>query len=61
MLNNFNIDGDSMLSASEINAVTSVDGIFTGNTIIKEFLELKYFPNVTKIEDNCFKGCTALN
>lgn len=61
MLDNFDIDGDSILSASEINAVTSVDGIFTGNTTIKRFLELKYFTNVTKIEDNCFKGCTALN
>lgn len=51
---------DNNISKSEAAAVTSLDGAFTGKTIITSFDELQYFTGLSSIEAYAFDGCTGL-
>ena len=57
---NWDANKDGELSYSEAELVTSLNGVFTGNTYIVSFEELKYFTGLNKIEAQSFKGCTNL-
>lgn len=58
-LSNFDTNNDKIITLTEASAVNNLNGIFTGNTIIKTFNELQYF---TAVADNTilFSGCTSL-
>ena len=58
-LANFDKDGDGKISYDEAASVASFNGVFTRNKEIKSFVELKYFTNVTFVEDD-FLNCTNL-
>ena len=45
---------------SEYLNLESVNGIFAGNTTIKNFDEFRYFQNVKSLEDGAFRGCTKM-
>lgn len=51
---------DNKISKSEAAAVTSLNGAFTGKTIITSFDELQYFTGLSSIEAYAFDGCTGL-
>ena len=57
---NWDSDGNSEIDLEEAAIVTSLGAVFSGNTSITLFDELKYFTGLTKIDDNAFKGCKAL-
>lgn len=65
-LDNWDTNGDGVLSTTEAEAVTSLSTYFRGNTEITEFSELSYFTGLTSIYGNssspygAFAGCTAL-
>jgi hypothetical protein len=59
-LDNWDTDGDGVLSKDEVKAVTSVGTIFRGNTTIVSFDEFKYFTGVTSIASNAFRDCSTL-
>lgn len=58
-LANFDKDGDGKISYNEAASVTSFNKVFSRNTKIKSFTELKYFTNVRFREEE-FMNCTNL-
>ena len=58
-LANFDKDGDGKISYDEAASVTSFNRVFTRNTEIKSFVELKYFTNV-RFAEREFENCTNL-
>lgn len=52
-------DGVGITKDDALNVYT-ISTWFSGNTTIVSFDELKWFANVTKIDNNAFKGCTNL-
>lgn len=58
-LANFDKDGDGKISYDEAASVTSLNKVLANNKEIKSFVELKYFTNVTLVEDD-FLNCTNL-
>lgn len=60
-IENWDTDGDGMLSKEEARAVTVIPTTaFSGNTTIKSFEELQYFTGLTEITATCFLNCTSL-
>ena len=53
-------NGDHELSIDEAAAVTTLGSVFSGNTSIRHFDELKYFTGLTEIEASAFERCTLL-
>lgn len=51
---------ETYMLASEAAAVDDLGEAFAGNTALQHFEQLQYFTGLTKIADNAFKGCTAL-
>ena len=45
---------------SEIRATTSIDGIFTGDTDLKDFSEFQKFVGVKQLGSNAFSGCSNM-
>ena len=59
-LENFDTNGDGMLSGDEVRAVTSIEALFKGNKIIRSFDELQYFTGVDRLKISAFLDCTGL-
>ena len=59
-LENFDSNGDGMITGDEARAVTSLGSIFKGNKIIRSFDEMQYFTGVTRLSVSCFLDCTGL-
>ena len=57
---NWDTNNDGELSYAEAAAVETIGTVFSGNTNIIAFTELKYFTGITEIPANAFEGCTAL-
>ena len=55
-----NWGSDGEITYDQAAAVTSIGTVFSGNTTITSFDELKYFTGLTAIEDKAFYGCSAL-
>ena len=51
---------DGEITLAQAKAVTNIATLFSGKTTIEYFRELKYFENVTVLNDGAFKGCTNL-
>ena len=58
---NWDTNGDGELSYAEAAAVTSIRGVFSGNTTIISFEELQYFSGLTTIADDAFYYCSNLS
>ncbi len=59
-LENWDTDGDGVLSVEETMAVTDLKNVFKNNTIITNFDELKYFTGLKVINYGDFGGCSNL-
>ncbi len=57
-----NIDGDSdgEISYTEASSISTLEGIFTGNTDIVDASDLQHFSKLKYLAGNEFKGCTKL-
>lgn len=53
-------DGDGLLSMDEAAAVTSLNGAFRGNCLMKSFDELSYFTGLKSLAKGEFEGCSLL-
>ena len=56
----FDINGDGKISFGEAADVIDLGTAFKGNTLIKNFTELRFFTGLTAITESAFEGCTAL-
>ncbi|MBO4659735.1 MAG: leucine-rich repeat protein [Prevotella sp.] len=52
--------GDGELTVAEAKEAYTISEFFQGNTQITSFNELKYFTGLTAINNDAFRGCTAL-
>lgn len=59
-LQNWDTDGDGELSREEAAAVKSIDDVFSGNSSIKSFDELRYFTSLTELPKNAFRNALSL-
>lgn len=59
-ISHWDSNGDDELDTKEASQVNSIDNVFTGNTEIKSFNELKYFTGLTNIGSQDFNGCSGL-
>lgn len=59
-IDNFDTDGDGVITYEEASGITSIGTVFSGKTNITTFTELKYFTGLTTIPRGAFKGCTNL-
>ncbi len=57
---NWDTNYDGELSYAEAAAVQAIGTVFSGNTNVVAFTELKYFTGISEIPANAFSGCTAL-
>ena len=57
---NWDTNNDGELSYAEAAAVETIGTVFSGNTNIIAFTELKYFTGITEIPAGAFSGCTDL-
>ena len=60
-LENWDTDGDGELSREEAAAVKSIGEVFSGNTSIKTFDELRYFTSLTELPKNAFRNAMTLH
>ncbi len=59
-VNMWDNDEDDELSLEEAASVTSIGAAFRSATAMKSFDEFRYFTGVTKLDDEAFRGCSAL-
>ena len=59
-LASWDTDGDGHLSQAEAAAVTTIENLFSNNTAITSFDELRFFTGLTSIGSFTFYGCTNL-
>ena len=59
-LTNWDVNGDGELSMWEAAKVATIGTLFSGNTEITSFYELKHFVGLTTIDENAFLGCSNL-
>ena len=59
-VSNWDKFGNGELSKAEAAAVTSLGNVFKDNKEISSFNELKYFTELTVINDSAFYGCSGL-
>lgn len=59
-VSNWDADGDGELSKDEAAAVTNLGSVFSNNTEITSFDELKYFTGLTSLYSS-FSGCSNLS
>lgn len=57
---NWDANDDGEVSYREVYNVKDISGIFTGNTEITAFTELRSFNSLTLIPESAFEGCTKL-
>ena len=57
---NWDTDGNGILSYAEAAAVSSLDEVFRDNKSITSFEELQYFTGLTEICNDAFSGCEEL-
>ena len=57
---NWDTNNDGELSYAEAAAVTDIGDVFSENTNIIAFTELKYFTGITKLSAKAFSKCTSL-
>ena len=57
---NWDTNYDGELSYAEAAAVTDIGDVFSGNTNIIAFTELKYFTGITSLSGYAFYNCTSL-
>lgn len=60
-LENWDTDGDGVLSKDEAAAVTSLGTVFNRKDNISSFNELQYFTGLTAIDDEAFEYCGGLS
>jgi len=58
---NWDTDEDNNISNMEAAAVTNLGTLFSANSNITSFNELKYFTGLTTIPDDAFYGCSQLS
>ena len=58
-LDNFDSDGDGVLTYAEAAAVTSLGSVFAGSQVVT-FPELAYFTGLTELPAQAFAGCAKL-
>lgn len=59
-LASWDTDGDGHLSQAEAATVTTIENLFSNNTAITSFDELRFFTGLTSIGSFTFYGCTNL-
>lgn len=59
-LASWDTDGDGHLTQAEAAAVTTIENLFSNNTAITSFDELRFFTGLTSIGSFTFYGCTNL-
>lgn len=60
-LENWDTDGDGVLSKDEAAAVTSLGTVFNRKDELSSFNELQYFTGLTSIDDEAFEYCGGLS
>ena len=59
-IDNFDSDGDGVLTYTEVAAVTSIGSVFAGSAMVT-FPELAFFTGLTDLPPQAFAGCTKLS
>ena len=59
-IENWDTDGNGILSYAEAAAVSSLGEVFRNNKVITSFNELQYFTGLTEISANAFSECAEL-
>ena len=59
-IDNWDSNGDGELSYEEAENVLSLDGVFSGDSIIKQFNELQFFTSIKSIGEDAFANCIKL-